>query len=463
MNKLGRKLFISILVSVLLIFVIFVLLANLFMPKYYIYKTKEQLREAINTINGLSEAEWIEAIPQIEQQYRVTIVYEDLQKRENDLNVSLKQQLAKKRVTLNKFWITDESRLKVKAGTRMNEIYDQGKLKSSFYASFIPKDETIVLIGLSMAYISDTVGMINEFILILAFCSVLIILFVVWILSYRMTKPLKELGQVAKDISELRFRRARVDTRDEIGELAESINTMSDKLSAAHAELSSKNRSLKRFMSDMTHELKTPVSLIQAYAEGIQDGLDDGSYAATILRHNESMARLINEFLNFAKIERDELECKPVAVKDLFQECAAKFGIELKSRHLQLVIRDELPGNPQITADPNKIRMVFQNLLGNAVNYAAGERIDVVFEKQDAEMVLHMSNSLSREIADASRLWEPFYVEESSRHKEMSGTGLGLTIVKTILERHGFRCHAETKEETIHFFIYFKVNSPRSA
>ncbi|CAH8770851.1 hypothetical protein [Paenibacillus dendritiformis] len=81
MNKLGRKLFISILVSVLLIFVMFMLLANLFMPKYYIYKTKEQLREAINTINGLPEAGWIDAIPQIEQQYRVTIVYGDLQKR----------------------------------------------------------------------------------------------------------------------------------------------------------------------------------------------------------------------------------------------------------------------------------------------------------------------------------------------------------------------------------------------
>lgn len=183
---------------------------------------------------------------------------------------------------------------------------------------------------------------------------------------------------------------------------------MSDKLSAAHAEFSRKNLSLKWFMSDMTHELKTPVSLIQAYAEGIQDGLDDGSYAATILRHNENMARLINEFLNFAKIERDELECKPVAVKDLFQECAAKFDIELKSRHLQLMIRDELPGNPLIAADPDKIRMVFPNLLGNAVKYAAGERIDVVFEKQDAEIVLHMSNSLPREIADASRLWEPF-------------------------------------------------------
>lgn len=105
------------------------------------------------------------------------------------------------------------------------------------------------------------------------------------------------------------------------------------------------------------------------------------------------------------------------------------------SQGICIVIRDELPGNPLIAAAPDKIRMVFQNLLGNAVKYAAGERIDVAFEKLDAEMILHMSNSLPREITDASRLWEPFYVEESSRHKEMSGTGLGLTIVKTILRR----------------------------
>ncbi|MBE9915905.1 HAMP domain-containing histidine kinase [Paenibacillus donghaensis] len=462
MNKLGRKLFTSITVAVLLIFVMFVLLANLFMPKYYIYKTKEQLGEAVNTISALQEANWAVAIPQLEQQYRVTIVYDNLRKSENDLNESFKQQLATKRVTLNKFWITDESLLKVKAGTRVNIIYDQGKLKSSFYASFIPKGETIVLIGLSMAYISDTIRMINEFILILALCSVLIIVSVVWLLSYRMTKPLKELGQVAKDISVLRFRKARVDTRDEIGELAESINAMSDKLSAAHADLSRKNVSLKRFMSDMTHELKTPVSLIQAYAEGIQDGLDDGSYAATILRQNENMARLIDEFLNFSKIERDELELKPVAVKDLFHECAEKFGIGLKSRYLQFVIRDELPGNPLIEADPDKIRMVFHNLLGNAVKYAAGERIDVHFGKQDEEIVFAMSNHFAGEIADASQLWEPFYVEESSRHKAVSGTGLGLAIVKTVLERHGFRCHIETKDQTIRFYIYFKENSPYS-
>lgn len=463
MNKLGRKLFLSIASAVLLIFVLFVLLANLFMPKYYIYKTKEQLGEAVSAISGLPGPQWIEAIPQLERQYRVTIVYDDWRKRENDLNESLQQQLAKKKVTLSKFWVTDASLKKAIAGSRVNKIYDQGKLKSSFYAGLIRKDDSIVLIGLSMAYVSEAIGMINEFILILAVGSVLIIVLTVWLLSYRMTKPLKELGQVAKDISELRFRKARVGARDEIGELAESINAMSDKLKAAHADLSRKNASLKRFMAGMTHELKTPVSLIQAYAEGMQDGLDDGSYAATILRQNEGLAKLIDEFLDFAKIERDELERRPVAVKELFRECAETFSIELAAKRLKLALRDDLPGNPCIEADPDQMRMVFRNLIGNAVKYAAGERIDVSFGKLGDEIELRISNRFAGEIADASRLWEPFYVEESSRHKELSGTGLGLAIVKTVLDRHGFRCHAVTEDQTICFYIGFKEKSPRSA
>ncbi|GIP25085.1 two-component sensor histidine kinase [Paenibacillus sp. J23TS9] len=463
MNKLGRKLFLSITVAILFIFIVFVLMANFFLPKYYIYKTKEKLGEAINLIAELPAARMADSIPLLEQQYHVTIVYDSLQKRGNDLNNSLLQQLAKKTVTLNKFWITDESWQKVKEGSRVNKIYDQGKLKSSFYASFIRKDQNIVLIGLSMAYISDTIQMINEFILILAFISVLIIVFVVWLLSYRMTQPLKELGEVAKDISKLHFRKARTKTRDEIGELAESINTMSDKLSEAHADLSRKNLSLKRFMSDITHELKTPVSLIQAYAEGIQDGLDDGSYAATILRQNESMARLIDELLDFAKIERGLLELSALPIKDLFSDCLEKFQMELEFRQIELVVEDDLPGNPMIEADADKIRMVFHNLLSNAVKYSADHRIHVSFGEQGSDIVFDMSNVFQGEISDVSQLWEPFYVLESSRHKEKSGTGLGLAIVKTILEQHEYRYQAKVNGQIIHFYIFFEKISPRPA
>ncbi|MWV45322.1 HAMP domain-containing protein [Paenibacillus sp. HJL G12] len=464
MNRLGRKLFLSISIAVLFIFVLFVLMANLLLPKYYIYKTKAKLVHVVDTIVAIPANQVAVSIPELEQKYHVTIVDDSLQKRENDLNESLLAQLAQKKVTLNKFWITDESLQKIKSGSRVNKIYDQGKLKSSFYASFIRKDQSVVLIGLSMAYLSDTIQMINEFILVLALGSVLIIVLVVWLLSYRMTRPLKELGEVAKDISELRFRKARTKTRDEIGELAESINAMSDKLKAAHAELSRKNQSLKRFMSDITHELKTPVSLIQAYAEGIQDGLDDGSYAATILRQNKSMAKLIDELLHFAKIERDALERRPFAVKDLFFACAGQFRLELETRHLELVIRDELPANSLIDADPDKIRMVFHNLLSNAVKYTAYHRINVSFKERDSEIELHMSNVFQGEITDVSQLWEPFYVLESSRTKENSGTGLGLAIVKTILEQHGYRYHAEVLDQTLHFHIYFKKEkSPRSA
>ncbi|GAB6990698.1 HAMP domain-containing sensor histidine kinase [Paenibacillus pini] len=463
MNKLGRKLFISISLAVLFIFVIFVLLTNMFLPKYYIYKTKAKLGEAIETIVELPANNFIASIPQLEERYNLTIVYDSVQQKENDLNDSLLEQFSKKAVKLNKFWITKESLDKVEAGSRVNKIYDQGKLKSSFYTSFIRKDQRIIVIGVSMAYLSDTIQIINKFILYLAILSVLIIVMVIWIVSYRMTRPLKELGEVAKDISALHFRKAKVHTKDEIGELALSINTMSDKLSAAHDDLLRKNLSLRRFMSDITHELKTPISLIQAYAEGIEDGLDDGSYVQTILRQNESMTRLIDELLDFAKIERDILERNSFALKDLFYECVEKFQIELDSRQITLVTQDEIQGNPMIHADLDKIRIVFHNLLSNAVKYTADQRIQVSLKEQGSDLILHMSNGIHEDIEDVSQLWEPFYVLESSRHKERSGTGLGLAIVKSILDQHGYDYQLAVNEQVIHFYVYFKKNSSHTA
>lgn len=463
MNKLGLKLFTSISLSVLLIFVLFVVLANYFLPKYYIYQTKQKLGEAVQTIQQLPEDALASSVPQLEEKYRITTAYGPVDQSLEDLNDSLLQQLAKKRVTLNKFWITEESLRKVEGGGRVNKIYDQGKLKSQFYASFIRKGPYLVLAGVSMAYVGDTVRMMNEFTLYLAVLSVILTMGVVWLVSYRVTKPLKELGGVARDIAELNFRRTNIHTRDEIGELAASVNAMSAKLEAAHEDLSRKNTSLKRFMSDITHELKTPVSLIQAYGEGIQDGLDDGSYVATILKQSESMSRMIGELLEFSKIEQGMLVRSLFPLKPLLQDCLDKFRIELEFREIELVIEDHAPGTPEVEADLEQIRTVFLNLLGNAVKYTADRRIHMSWHEDGDSCVFHIRNGIVGDLPDLSLLWEPFYVLENSRNKERSGTGLGLAIVKAVLERHGYRYAVDISEGNIHFTIHFLMaNSPRT-
>ncbi len=114
--------------------------------------------------------------------------------------------------------------------------------------------------------------------------AIFLVIVLVWILSKTITTPLKELRDVAEDISNLEFKKTKVKTNDEIGDLANSINIMSDKLYEAHQDLTNRNEKLKRFMGDITHELKTPIALVKAYSIGIKDGLDDGIYLDTIIK-----------------------------------------------------------------------------------------------------------------------------------------------------------------------------------
>ncbi len=97
-------------------------------------------------------------------------------------------------------------------------------------------------------------------------------------------------------------------TNDEIGDLATSINIMSEKLHEAHEDLTDRNEHLKRFMGDVTHELKTPIALVKAYSMGIKDGLDDGTYIDTIIKQTDQISNLIEELLRFSKLERDVLQ-----------------------------------------------------------------------------------------------------------------------------------------------------------
>ncbi|BBH21872.1 two-component sensor histidine kinase [Paenibacillus baekrokdamisoli] len=464
MNKLGRKLFVSISLAIVFIFVILAILANVFLPKYYIFKTKEKLGQVTESIEQMPMKKFLAALPQLEAKYNLTIVYAAMPGNVNQLNEALLQQLSNKRVTLNKFWITSESLAKVQAGHQVNKIYDQGKLKSSFYARFIQKDHNIVLIGLSMAYLHDTIQIMNEFILYLGIISILIMVVIVWILSYRITRPLQELGEAAKEISELKFKQVHIHTGDEIEELAVSINTMSHKLHTAHQDLTRKNQSLKLFMSDITHELKTPISLIQAYAEGMKDGLDDGSYTDTILRQTDSITRLIDELLNVAKIEQNALERTVFSFSPLFHACAEKFEIKLQSKQISLLIQEEPAAAASlIYADPDKIRIVVNNLLSNAMKYTTNQQIEISLQLRGEELLFHMKNGIEQMIDDIHKIWEPFYVLEQSRSKEISGTGLGLAIVKAILDQHEYRYEAAVDGQHIHFYVYMKINNSPTA
>ncbi|EOQ30905.1 TPA: HAMP domain-containing histidine kinase [Bacillus cereus] len=456
MNKLGKKLFLSISLTVILIFTISLLLINYLLPKYNIYKTRESLEGITAQIQSIPSEQLDEVITSIENKGNVTIAYTSINNSEDHINDELRMQLTKKRVALNKLWITKEEIMKVKNFGQSNKIYDQEKMKSSFFVKYISKDNMLILVGVSIAHSNEVIKTLNSFYLYILGITIFLIIVLVWILSKTITRPLKELSDVAEDISNLKFERAKVKTNDEIGDLANSINIMSEKLHEAHEDLTDRNEHLKRFMGDVTHELKTPIALVKAYSMGIKDGLDDGTYINTIIKQTDHISNLIEELLRFSKLERDVLEKEEFAIKSLVQSILDKHKIELESKEIDLHVNYNV-GDAVVYADVNKMRMVFQNLISNAIKYTANQNIKITLENRNENIYFQIQNGMNAEqMKDIDKIWEPFYVLESSRSKDHSGTGLGLAIVKSILERHGFDYGVSTIEGEIRFYIHMK-------
>lgn len=456
MNKLGKKLFLSISLTVILIFTISLLLINYLLPKYNIYKTRESLEGITAQIQSIPSKQLDEAITSIENKGNVTIAYTSINNSEDRINDELRMQLTRKRVALNKLWITKEEVMKVKNFGQANKIYDQEKIKSSFFVKYIAKDDMLILVGVSIAHSNEIIKTLNSFYFYIFGITIFLIIVLVWILSTTITRPLKELSNVAEDISNLKFERAKVKTNDEIGDLANSINIMSEKLNEAHEDLTDRNEHLKRFMGDVTHELKTPIALVKAYSMGIKDGLDDGTYIDTIIKQTDHISNLIEELLRFSKLERDVLQKEEFDIKSLVQSILDKHKIELESKEINLQVNYNV-SDVVVNADVNKMKMVFQNLISNAIKYTANQNIKITLEDRNENIYFQIQNGMNAEqMKDIDKIWEPFYVLESSRSKDHSGTGLGLAIVKSILERHGFDYGVSTIEGDIRFYINMK-------
>ncbi|KAB7639295.1 MULTISPECIES: sensor histidine kinase [Bacillus] len=453
MNKLGKKLFLSISLTVILIFTISLLLINYLLPKYNIYKTRESLEGITAQIQYIPREQLDEAITSIENEGNVTIAYTSIKDSEDHINDELRMQLTKKRVALNKIWITKEEIMKVKNFGHSNKIYDQEKIKSSFFVKYMAKDDMLILVGVSIAHSNEIIKTLNSFYLFILVITIFLIIVLVWILSKTITTPLKELSDVAEDISRLQFKKTKVKTNDEIGDLATSINIMSEKLHEAHQDLTDRNEHLKRFMGDVTHELKTPIALVKAYSMGIKDGLDDGTYIDTIIKQSDHISNLIEELLRFSKLERDVLQKEEFSIKSLVQSILDKHKIELESREINLQVNYNV-GDAIVYADVNKMRMVFQNLISNAIKYTSNQNIKITLEDRNESVYFQIQNGMNAEhMKDIDKIWEPFYVLESSRSKDHSGTGLGLAIVKSILERHDFDYGVFTIGGEIRFYI----------
>ncbi|WP_410981927.1 sensor histidine kinase [Bacillus cereus] len=334
------------------------------------------------------------------------------------------------------------------------------------------------------AFAMTSLQPVNEAMLVLKdyYVYALIIVFLVIILlsfyySKIIVKPLIKMNRVTKKMANFDFtEKLPVSADDEIGGLSSSINTLSvnlkdriDRLNVVNTKLQQdieRERQLektrKEFISGVSHELKTPLSVIRSFAEGIKDGVskDTTYYTDVILEETENMNRLIVEMLELAKLESGtyKLEMNTFSLGELVQQVYTKLLFSMEEKQLQV----EIDANPSIyvEANRNRIEQVVVNLLSNAIRYTPdGKEIFIRVIENEEKVKVEIENT-GNPIPDESlqKIWDRFYRLDASRSRHTGGTGLGLSIVKNILELH----HAEygvynTDDGVVFYFDLQKV------
>jgi signal transduction histidine kinase len=291
-----------------------------------------------------------------------------------------------------------------------------------------------------------------------------------------LTRPLRSLNELAGRLASLDFStRIRWRRKDEIGKLAETFDFLADNLQGALAELHEANDKLREdiekgkalermrrdFVAGVSHELKTPLSLIGGYAEGLQDNIGDGTkrvrYAEVILDETRRMSAIVGDMLDLSHLEAGQyrLNLEPFDAAELLRESAERAEALGAGRHVrvELSIPEEENGIVEAAADRFRIGQVLTNLVTNAVRHApegGTVTLSVIRDRREWHFSVHNEGEpIPQE--ELPRIWGQFYRVDKSRTRESGGTGIGLAIVKQILELHGSRYEARNERGGVTF------------
>lgn len=453
--KIRNKLSIGVSFTVICIFIVGIAANILFLETYYIHEQQKRLTKTEKAVENMSLENMDRYLSSPEFQPDVVVVSTPILHNIDAMNEDLKWKFEQKKIKMSKFWITQQTIDDLKR-TSVNKVYDQGISQHKVLVKFMRIENNVVAIARPITNIKETIFIVNQFNIILMSISVVLILIFVWLMSKKITKPLNDLKELSKDIANLNFRTQEINTHDEIWELSQSINAMSIQLEKAHKEINNKNVRLKELLADVSHELKTPLSLISAYEQGRLDGLDDGSYGHIIKEQIQKMDTLIEKLLFSMKLDRQENDYTVFDLCDTIQNVIAKYKIILKQNDISLDFIWQEQEAYSVYGDASAIEVVLDNLISNAIKYTNNKTIQIILEKREQGTLFTISNGISfTNETELENIWKPFYVLEKSRSKDFSGTGLGLPIVKDILNNHNLDFGCYLKNSQIVFYVTF--------
>lgn len=481
-----KKQMLSLFIGMLGFILVAVFIANgNFLEKYYIHNKEQVLTQIYTTLDTLlSEDEQIdseklnEALGPIAEKSNVALIVTDvsgqarIRMRTDIENEELKVRLIGYRMNINQKNSELLSRGNNYELWKARDHVNQAEYLE-LWGTFSNGD--LFLIRSPLESIRESVGITNRFLGYIGICVLAVSVVIVWFFSKRITQPILELTDISQRMANLDFdAKYTGKCANEIAVLGANFNKVSEKLEQTISELKSANNELQKdiekkekleqmrteFLGNVSHELKTPIALIQGYAEGLKEGVSDDPesrafYCDVIMDEANKMNQMVRNLLTLNQLEFGDEEVTferfdiVQLVKGVLQSC--EILIQQKGVNVNCVMAESV----SVWGDEFKTEQVIRNYISNALNHVAGENIIeikiVEREKTVRVSVFNSGHPIPEE--DIPHIWEKFYKVDKAHTREYGGNGIGLSIVKAIMESFHQEYGVKNYENGVEFYM----------
>lgn len=339
-----------------------------------------------------------------------------------------------------------------------------------------------ILLRTAVESIRESVMISNQFLAFIGILAVTVCAVVIYLVTRRITDPILQMAEISRRMSNLDFEaKYQSQGKNEIDFLGENINQMSETLEHTISELKSANNELlidiekkdkidemrKEFISNVSHELKTPIALIQGYAEGLQECINDDAqsrefYCDVIMDEAEKMNRMVKNLLTLNQLEsgNDQVVFERFDLTELIRGVINATAILREQNGITLTFDAKQP--MYVWADEFKTEQVLTNYISNAIHYASGEKqIDITVTKGEEVVRIGVFNTgMPIPEEELENIWVKFYKVDKARTREYGGNGIGLSIVKAIMDSFHRDCGVVNYDNGVQF--WFELDSKSS-
>lgn len=470
--KIIHKVFLFSLGLVTLVILGGIYINNNFLEEFYSKKRIEQLKEAreLITENGVPTEEMIE---NYSHKYNITINIRGEISKSDQTFYQNQRRLNRKEMTMS------YQNLKFDSNNEGNRINTHMGMKNLEYYKLLPTGELVIL-KISLDSIKSTVGIVNKFYLYTGLIILIGSLFFIYLFSLHITRPVLILNSIISRMVKMDFsHRADLKSGDELEELGTNINFLSLELEKNISSLKLSNIKLqdevekikkidelrKDFIGSITHEIKTPITVINTHAEMIlydmvENKKEEKEYLKTIISEGVNINDLLNKLLEIIKLEETigDLKEEELNISNMIKDEINKYKIDIAEKKVELKLN--LGDKVSVLGDRFQIRQVLTNIMSNAISYVdEGGKLDFNILDLGDNIAIEIINTGSTIPEDKlENIWKAFYRVEKSRNRKYGGVGLGLTIVSRILERHRSKYGVENLKNGVKFWFTLKKN-----